>query len=823
MGAITITDIRNRIRGLQSESVDMSSKAIDSVTKSQPKQILNYMERVISNNKSPNISICMEMFDALSEKGNLSEINKAGNIIVNEVVNKVRDAKQTQTLIKMRLTRTKNKNALKIQQNISDGINDSIKKAVSVTNSDIFKNAPVNNNQEKNNNDAVKKAVIENVYNKIIDKLSLCEYCDLILENYNRVSKRFNIDNLFAINTPINGVQDTVVELCNMIDTYPIMDSLKYNTIIETAWYGLNKFSIPYKASDIINTTNDYFLFKENGLDTCKKVLENTNLFNLDEMTDVEIFEKKEKKPESVKESNTIADNIEEYCDNKYDFSIFESDNSTNSNDSSSNNDNDFDDIFKEYKKNELNKEGKPESKLKQMINKLYSSNVSNITKGTPSFLNFVRSFFILGTMAIPAVGPIAAIGGLIADRVISMHMKKKDAQKMLECLNNEIKKAQDKLNSTTDQETKDKLKAYIKSINRAKSKINEYLDTVSTEKEQEDRYSKEYASSSPDSDIDDNFDFDDYFKLENSLNILYDNINYIVENNVSYSELCKALSVSTPDIINQLSEFTKNINNPDYTKIFTESCKKNYNKIKNDSIKLPLVEKSSRMIALENAIENNIKINNKNKNNILTISESVDYTDIVRNEYSVIQTLNYLTEETILEASFINTLKAAGVRLKETIKKLSDKEKSISQNIDSSLNNVTKSFEKSLTTDNRESVLKGGILPPASKIIKLGILNAGLLAIGQPVIAVITTLGYLGVKGKYKAKERQMIIDEIEIELEMCKKYIDIAESKNDMKALKQLLTIQRNLQRQHQRIKYKMKVESGDKVHEINPDDIG
>ena len=112
MGAITITDIRNRIRGLQSESVDMSSKAIDSVTKSQPKQILNYMERVISNNKSPNISICMEMFDALSEKGSLSEINKAGNLIVNEVVNKVRDAKQTQTLIKMRLTRTKNKNAL---------------------------------------------------------------------------------------------------------------------------------------------------------------------------------------------------------------------------------------------------------------------------------------------------------------------------------------------------------------------------------------------------------------------------------------------------------------------------------------------------------------------------------------------------------------------------------------------------------------------------------------------------------------------------------------------------------------------------------------
>ena len=42
-----------------------------------------------------------------------------------------------------------------------------------------------------------------------------------------------------------------------------------------------------------------------------------------------------------------------------------------------------------------------------------------------------------------------------------------------------------------------------------------------------------------------------------------------------------------------------------------------------------------------------------------------------------------------------------------------------------------------------------------------------------------------------------------------MCEKYIDIAESKNDMKALKQLLTIQKNLKRQEQRIRYKMKVD--------------
>ena len=70
-----------------------------------------------------------------------------------------------------------------------------------------------------------------------------------------------------------------------------------------------------------------------------------------------------------------------------------------------------------------------------------------------------------------------------------------------------------------------------------------------------------------------------------------------------------------------------------------------------------------------------------------------------------------------------------------------------------------------------------------------------------------------LGVSSKLKAKERQMIIDEIEIELKMCEKYLEIAERKNDMKATRQLLMIQRDLQRQLQRIKYKMKVELGQK----------
>ena len=168
-----------------------------------------------------------------------------------------------------------------------------------------------------------------------------------------------------------------------------------------------------------------------------------------------------------------------------------------------------------------------------------------------------------------------------------------------------------------------------------------------------------------------------------------------------------------------------------------------------------------------------------------------------------------------LIEGSFTNSIKLASEKVKKTLTKLSDKEKQASKSIDVAANNVKKAMEKSLTNDNRESVIKGSVLPCASKTIKLAITTAG-LALINPAIAVIGALGWLATSKHYKAKERQMVLDEIEIELKMCEKYIEIAESKNDMKALKKLLTIQRELERQRQRIKYNMKVKFGQKYYD-------
>ena len=156
---------------------------------------------------------------------------------------------------------------------------------------------------------------------------------------------------------------------------------------------------------------------------------------------------------------------------------------------------------------------------------------------------------------------------------------------------------------------------------------------------------------------------------------------------------------------------------------------------------------------------------------------------------------------------TFTNTLKLALTRLKNTAMKLSDKEKQISNSIDVSVNNVSKGLEAAVANDNREAIIKGRILPSASKTIKIALATGAAWAV-NPALAVIGAIGAFACSAKLKAKERQLVLDDIEIELKMCERYLRLAEEKNDMKAIRQIEITQRNLQRQQQRIKYKMKV---------------
>lgn len=183
----------------------------------------------------------------------------------------------------------------------------------------------------------------------------------------------------------------------------------------------------------------------------------------------------------------------------------------------------------------------------------------------------------------------------------------------------------------------------------------------------------------------------------------------------------------------------------------------------------------------------------------------------------------NYLYEANTLMESFISyenekydaisektsiktNVKLAANKVKNTLRKVNDKQNELSKRLDDSVEKLTTDVHKKLANNNRERVIKGSIIPSASRIIKTA-LATGILATINPALAVVGLLGGIALSKRATNKERQYILDEIEIQLNIVDKKIQLAESNNDMKSLEQLLKLQKKLKREQQRIKYKMR----------------
>ena len=89
-----------------------------------------------------------------------------------------------------------------------------------------------------------------------------------------------------------------------------------------------------------------------------------------------------------------------------------------------------------------------------------------------------------------------------------------------------------------------------------------------------------------------------------------------------------------------------------------------------------------------------------------------------------------------------------------------------------------------------------------------------GLAFLVHPALAVISVLGHVAMAKETRAKERSIILDELDVELDMCNRYIKQAEDKNDLKAVRQCLMIKKKLEAQRNRLRYKMEVEYKDDV---------
>ena len=154
-----------------------------------------------------------------------------------------------------------------------------------------------------------------------------------------------------------------------------------------------------------------------------------------------------------------------------------------------------------------------------------------------------------------------------------------------------------------------------------------------------------------------------------------------------------------------------------------------------------------------------------------------------------------------------INDIKLALMGIKSKAKDLSTKDKEISNNLDNAMRALVKGIKDSLVSDRREAIIKGSVIPSFSRCIKAAI-GLAVVAHFSPAIAAIGAVGALALSKKLTDKERILLLDEIETEIEVVDKELALADSNNQIQKYRTLLTYKKDLQRQYQRIKYNIRI---------------
>ena len=988
MKKIGIVDVRTRLRNIPEGDVNYNRSAVyreqadKAIASGFPSRIIFCIESGIGDTSgSMSEDTMMDLFDALGEVGTESQIRKYGTLIMNEYVSKTRDASETLKYMKQKLGRAKSKITTKIQNNFDDlwdatnstigSAKDNFKK-----NTEPYKNAIANAKtraKQAGKKLAPKKeeAVIA-AYEAMVEQATKIVSVDRILENYNKLSKRFNIDRIIQENTVCNDVADTCVEVCNLVDTYDMPVKARYNTALETVWYGLHKNGFTFNESEVVTTISDFYMASGGNSFACKSILEASMIFDKgDYMGDIDVIteeepeedypvdegtilevkyenDKGEKVPKkcpkcgadvkvffrgepvfvcsnkdcdtyygtvpfkenysymvegklSAKDRKKIADkdygipskrkypmpdeshvrsaiqmfnhvdsadeaelarNIKKKI-KQYGMSVdvgkenrfskyykaanengvltaqvreFATNNSGYPiNEITEKEDSDFKKILNDYKVS--NDADKP-NKLMSLVRKLYSLSPENIIDGTPSLLKYVRGILVIGGFAInPVIGVIA----FIADQVTKAHMNKEEAYQMREAFKNEIRSTQKKIDNTKSATTRENLEKYNESLLAAYKKIDEYYESTLTDKELDAKYDAaddddistmgggEFGDAELDAfekmfgddfDMDDDFgDLDDMDGFEESgkfvvlMGHLIDAYNEGGCEEKSFDQhKCKKMIRMNPSIVGDLAKVSDK-----YPTIISKHDLANaIDDVRSDiqigAVRINMIERYE----LNNAYDEIMRSRD-------TIIETADIFQEAKRFAAGIEISKALNEiystctyySPFTEASFTNSLKLAGEKLKKGIQKAADADKTISKNIDSSMSAFTRAAERAMTNDRRDAIIKGSVIPSASKVIKGAIMAGATWLVLGPAVAVIGVLGYLGVSKKLNDKQRKALIDEIEIELKMCQKYIDLAESKNDLKSLKKLYTIQRELEKQRGRIKYRI-AQKGEKYHD-------
>lgn len=703
--------------------------------------------------------------------------------------------------------------------------------------------------------------------------------CDRIIKNHERLNNICNMDNYIRTHYVPNDntkIPELVYELCDMIDTIKMNNSIKINVALENIKYGLYKVGYINDKLILESIVNRFCQLENFDIEIISNIITRNELYSEDdkqavgylinESVDITYLEGTQIK------SNSCANII-----------------------------------------NKLNlfKIGKfSKSALKGFVRSIYVRNETQIIEDLPNVFTWIRQLLVLSTLVVLPLGIVT----IFIDCFIKMTLQRAEVTKAIKKVNSELNKVERKLDNASSDKTIERLEKYKTELEENLEKLEIYEDSLLSERERDSKY--DFSESCI---LDNNFiTYDGYkhsyhkdcaekiakvFNKIKSDSVYAEKVNFskIQEfaNNISKENIHKylnaegqimielaswnigkqkfALLESVDDVreldrrvLNSLYDFCQSIKEDSNVSISYEgddeivhiiaTIENVYITDAEDKIDNITLEDATKALALIDIVQechgyniydmiqekmsllniDDITMLNSfchessliNENKVLEIynntkscvleSENKDMKFIIESaildfkNYDMDRQYNSVLEEYgaylnmiegLQEGKIRNTLKISGLKAKKAMQKAKDTDTKVSTALDNAVDRFYEKSQNALTNKNREAVIKGQIIPSFSALLKLA-MGSALVGSINPALSIIAFVGGLAISKRATSKERQYILNEIEIQLKVIDKKIQLAESNNDMKSLEKLLKMQQQLRQEKQRIVYKGRI---------------
>jgi len=616
----------------------------------------------------------------------------------------------------------------------------------------------------------------------ILDRINEAVHCDRAIKNHDLISRRFNIDNYVRENAYGDSIKDTIYELCSFVDTYKVGVNAKYSLALEETLFAFSENNVRFDTKDIVESVTDYFLSNSmNPQDSSRELLhilsETAKQNRFFKEDDFKYLTELQESTVPVTEDASIDFILQEAMKDKTRELI---------------------DKFKTLPSKS------PELFKQLMVNILVVNKDKDIAEGTTNLLSV--AFYFCVVVGAFSLGVFAGLFAIIVSKTINMVMERKYMKEVLRVWYRDRESVAKKIEKCTDHKKKEKLEEYLKQMDKSIDALEAHSDSMQGDDEKKSWENNNRPGK------DDGFNFDMNFDEETINSAIDIRVIESAVNSIEWDKATNERILFATDNITNLE-----LDNVDYITGF--------------AMKHPdMLDKDKLIEALEFADREASKnIMNYNKINCYAenltklksleidgIKESIDgsnvFSDIIELQESTHVINSYV--RAINELSITSGLHMATQKLANIASDLSDKEKIMSRTVDATCDSLSRSVEKSMTTENREAVIRGDILPSASKVIKMAVVTVGAAWLIHPAVAVIILLGKFAMSSKIRTKERQLVLNELEVELQMVDKYIAQAEDKKDLKRVRELLLIKKKLEAQESRLKYKIKIEWDDKT---------